>query len=436
MFKSIDLKNDSISKLFLCFSIPSVTGMLINALYAIVDGIFIGRFVGADALAAITIGYPIINLGVALSFLFGMGGATVMSLHAKNLRLKNTCFSHLITLNVVAYIFLALLVFGFNDSLMILMGSNEELLPLVKEYLYTCTVALIFLMLANSLNAVVRNDKAPTYAFISMVSGAVTNIFLDWLFIVIFNMGLFGGALATGIGQVVSFIILVSYFFRSGTKIKFRFEKIRLPFFIKIVTVGFPSFTIEFAAAVTNTLLNKTFMAYSGPLGVSSYSIVTYICYMFRMVFSGFGQALQPIASFNYGIKEIERVKQIFKIGHISALCISSTLLLCVFTLGEWLIKMFTNDQPLIDMSCEGIILFSSALVFLGANFVNIAYLQAKGSTKLSNMLSILRSVVFVLVAVVILPPLWGEAGIWLVLPASDLFTFITSCFLFKRIRS
>lgn len=436
MFKSIDLKNDPIPKLFLCFSIPSVTGMLINALYAIVDGIFIGRFVGADALAAITIGYPIINLGVALSFLFGMGGATVMSLHAKNLRLKNTCFSHLITLNVVAYIFLALLVFGFNDSLMILMGSNEELLPLVKEYLYTCTAALIFLMLSNSLNAVVRNDKAPTYAFISMVSGAVTNIFLDWLFIVIFDMGLFGGALATGIGQVVSFIILVSYFFRSGTKIKFRFEKIRLPFFIKIVTVGFPSFTIEFAAAVTNTLLNKTFMAYSGPLGVSSYSIVTYICYMFRMVFSGFGQALQPIASFNYGIKEIQRVKQIFKIGHISALFISSALLLCVFTLGEWLIRMFTNDPTLIEMSCEGIILFSSALFFLGANFVNIAYLQAKGSTKLSNILSILRSVVFVLVAVVILPPLWGEAGIWLVLPASDLLTFITSCFLFKRIRS
>ncbi len=97
---------------------------------------------------------------------------------------------------------------------------------------------------------------------------------------------------------------------------------------------------------------------------------------------------------------------------------------------------MFTNDPTLIEMSCEGIILFSSALFFLGANFVNIAYLQAKGSTKLSNMLSILRSVVFVLVAVVILPPLWGEAGIWLVLPASDLLTFITSCFLFKRIRS
>lgn len=436
MFKKIDLRKDSIFKLFLCFSIPSVTGMLINALYAIVDGIFIGRFVGADALAAITIGYPIINLGVALSFLFGMGGATVMSLHSKNLRLKNTCFSHLITLNIISYFVLLGIVFLFNDNLMYLMGSNEELLPLVKEYLYTCTVALIFLMLSNSLNAVVRNDKAPTYAFIAMVSGALANIFLDWLFIVIFDMGLFGGALATGVGQVVSFIILLSYFFRSGTKIKYKFEKIRLVFFLKIIIVGFPSFTIEFAAAVTNTLLNKTFMAYSGPLGVSAYSIVTYICYMFRMVFSGFGQALQPIASFNYGTKEYGRVKQIFKIGHMSAFLISSLLLSVIFILGKWLIEMFTDDPTLIEMSCKGIILFSSALTFLGANFVNISYLQAKGSTKLSNMLSILRSVVFVLIAVVILPPLWGETGIWLVLPASDLFTFLTSCFLFKRIMS
>lgn len=436
MFKSIDLKNDPIPKLFLCFSIPSVTGMLINALYAIVDGIFIGRFVGADALAAITIGYPIINLGVALSFLFGMGGATLMSLHSEDLNFKNSCFSQLISLNIISYLFLVGIVFIFKDGLITLMGSNQELVPLVKEYLYTCTISLIFLMLSNSLSAVVRNDKAPTYAFISMIAGAFTNIILDLLFIVVFDWGLFGGAFATGIGQLVSFLILISYFIRSKTEIRYQYEKIKLDLLVKIATVGFPSFTIEFAAAVTNTLLNKTFMAYSGPLGVSSYSIVTYICYMFRMVFSGFGQALQPITSFNYGIKEIGRAKEIFKIGHLAALCISSVLLGCVFTIGEDLIKLFTNVPELVEMSCKGIILFSSALVFLGANFVNIAYLQAKGSTKLSNMLSILRSVVFVLVAVVILPPLWGEAGIWLVLPASDLFTFVTSCFVFKRIMS
>ncbi|WP_300329212.1 MATE family efflux transporter [Fusobacterium sp.] len=434
MFRSINLKEDSITKLFFYFSVPSVTAMLITALYAIVDGIFVGRFVGADALAAVTIGYPIVNLGVAISFLFGMGGATLMSLHSRNLKFKNACFSHLITLNIISYFIILGTVFLLNNKLMFLLGSNEELLPIVKEYAYTCTVALIFLMLANSLNAVVRNDKSPTFAFLSMVSGAITNIFLDWLFIVVFGWGLFGGALATGIGQFVSFMILVSYFFRSTTNIKYRFEKIKLVFFLKIINLGFPSFTIEFAAAVTNTLLNVTFMNYSGPLGVSSYSVVTYICYMFRMVFSGFGQALQPIASFNYGIKEYKRVKEIFKIGHIAAFIISSVLLLFIIFYGENIIKLFTEDEPLIEMSCKGILLFSSALMFLGANFVNIAYLQAKGSAKLSNILSILRSVVFVLLAVIILPPLWGETGIWLVLPASDLFTFLTSCFLLKRI--
>lgn len=434
MFGNINLKEDSISKLFFYFSVPSVTAMLITALYAIVDGIFVGRFIGADALAAVTIGYPIVNLGVAMSFLFGMGGATLMSLHSKNLKFKNTCFSHLVTLNIISYFIILGVVFLLNDKLMFLLGSNEILLPIVKKYAYTCTVALIFLMLANSLNAVVRNDKSPTFAFLAMVSGAITNIFLDWLFIVILDWGLFGGALATGIGQFISFMILVSYFFKSTTQIKYKFEKIKLVFFLKIINLGFPSFTIEFAAAVTNTLLNITFMNYSGALGVSSYSVVAYICYMFRMVFSGFGQALQPIASFNYGIKEYKRVKEIFKIGHISAFIISSILLVFIVFYGENIIKLFTEDKDLIEMSSKGILLFSSALMFLGANFVNIAYLQAKGSAKLSNVLSILRSVVFVLIAVIVLPLLWGETGIWLVLPASDLFTFLTSCFLLKRI--
>ena len=434
MFRNINLKEDSITKLFFCFSVPSVSAMLITALYAIIDGIFIGRFVGADALAAITIGYPIINFAVAISFLFGMGGATLMSLHSSNLKFKNACFSHLITLNTISYLVILGLVFLLNDHLFYLLGSNKELLSIVKEYAYTCTVTLIFLMLANSLNAVVRNDKSPTFAFLAMVSGAITNIFLDWLFIVIFKWGLFGGAFATGIGQLVSFLILLSYFYKKSTTIKYKFEKIKYNLLLKIINLGFPSFTIEFAAAVTNTLLNKTFMAYSGPIGVSSYSIVTYICYMFRMVFSGFGQALQPIASFNFGIKEYKRVKEIFKIGHISAFVISSFLLILVIFFGKPLIKLFTEDYTLIEMSAKGILLFSSALMFLGANFINIAYLQAKGSAKLSNILSILRSVVFVILAVIILPPLWDVTGIWLVLPASDLFTFLASCFLLKRI--
>lgn len=189
MFKAIDLKRDSVSKLFFNFSIPAVTGMMVNALYAIVDGIFIGQGVGADGLAAVNIAYPVINLGIAISLLIGTGGATLMSLRPKNIKFKNTCFSHIVTLNIISYIIILGLVLISGDSLIFLLGSSEQLALQVKTYLYTCVIAMIFLMLSNSLNAVVRNDKSPVYAFISMVIGAITNVFLDWLFIIVFKWG-------------------------------------------------------------------------------------------------------------------------------------------------------------------------------------------------------------------------------------------------------
>lgn len=434
MFSKINLSEDSVSKLFVNFSVPSVTGMVISALYAIIDGIFIGRGVGADGLAAITLAYPIINLGVALSFLFGMGGATLMSLHPKNIKFRNTCFSHLVTLNIISYLILVAITFIFNDKLMLLMGSNERLLPMVKEYLYTCVVAMIFLMLSNSLNAVVRNDKAPLYAFISMIVGAITNIVLDWVFIIKLGWGLFGGALATGIGQFLSFLILIWYFIHSKTTIKYKFEKIKLVFLINIVYIGFPSFTIEFAAAVTNTLLNKTFMEYLGGLGVAAFSIVAYICYIFRMVFSGFGQALQPIASFNYGIKLHDRVKKIFKIAHLYSFVTACLLLFIMIKYGSSIVKLFNDDKELIEVASNGLILYSVGIMFLAANFINISYLQAKGDKKISNILSILRSIIFITIAIIILPRIFGETGIWLSFPAADIMTFVASIFFYKRI--
>lgn len=224
MSKSISLGKDPVWKLFLNFSIPAVTGMIVTAMYSIVDGIFVGRGVGADGLAALNLGYPIVNFGAALSLMFGIGGATLISLNPKDKEFCNRCFSYIIVLNVTAYLLILLLVVFFNERIIRLMGANDNLLPMVKAYMYPCTAALGFLMISNSLNAVVRNDKAPAYAFISMVIGAVTNIFLDWLFIMKFGFGIFGAATATGIGQLFSMLFLVRYFMKPGSRFKFSFE--------------------------------------------------------------------------------------------------------------------------------------------------------------------------------------------------------------------
>lgn len=433
MFKAIDLKRDSISKLFFNFSIPSVTGMMVNALYAIVDGIFIGQGVGADGLAAVNIAYPIINLGIAVSLLIGTDGATLISLRPKNIKFKNLCFSHIITLNIFSYIFILSVVLLSGNKLISLLGSSELLANQVKIYLYTCVIAMIFLMLSNSLNAVVRNDKSPVYAFISMVIGAVTNVFLDWLFIIVFHWGVFGGAFATAIGQFLSFLFLVRYFFRIDCNFKYKFEKLKLTLLKNIISIGFPSFTIEFTAAITNALFNISFMKFLGEIGVSAYCIVAYICYVFRCLFTGLSQGIQPIISYNYGLKELERVRKTFKIGHIVTFIISFSILLGVISYGKNLVKLFNNDAPLINLASHGLILFSSAIIFQGANFINISYLQSKGMTKLSNLISSLRSIVFFIIAIIILPIFLKETGVWLSLPTADFMCFTFSCILLRK---
>ncbi len=433
MSKSISLGKDSIGKLFLNFSIPAVTGMLVTAFYAIIDGVFIGQGVGADGLAAINIGYPIINFGAGLSLMFGVGGSTLISLYPKNKKIQNRCFSYIVTLNIISYIFIVLMVVIFNEKLLYLMGSSEQLLPMVKAYLYPCTVGVGFLMLANSLNAVVRNDKSPTYAFIAMVIGAVTNIFLDWLFIMVFKWGMFGGALATAIGQLFSMLFLIKYFFRFGCHFKYRFMKLKLNILYKMLMIGFPSFIMEFAVALITILFNLSFMKYSGELGVSAFCVVGYIFYIFRMLFSGLGQGIQPIVSYNYGAKLTDRVKGIYNLGHRVSFVISTIILIWVVFFSRNLIVLFNNDIILREKASEGMILYTSAIIFMGANFINIAYLQSKGKANSANLLSILRSTVYVAITLFILPKIFGERGVWLALPASDLLTYLTTIILQKR---
>ena len=180
------LETQSISTLFYKFAIPASIGMLVNSLYVVADGVFISRGIGSIGIAAVNIGYPIINLTAALSLMFGAGGATLISLHSNNEDFKNKSFTYTIILNLFFYILIASLVFIFPNQIMKFLGATDLLLPMVKDYMYPCIVATFFLMLSISLNAVVRNDNAPKKAMNSLFIGAITNIVLDYVFILSF----------------------------------------------------------------------------------------------------------------------------------------------------------------------------------------------------------------------------------------------------------
>ena len=434
MKQNLNLETGKISKLFFSFAVPSTISMIVTSLYTIADGVFITRGVGSDGIAAVNIGYPIINFTVALSLMFGIGGATLIAFKKGDIKYQNKCFSHIILLNIFVYIIVASMIFLFTNPLMMAMGANEKLLPMIKGYMYPCTVATFFLMMSMSLNAVVRNDNAPRRAMVSTLLGAGMNIVLDYLFIFKFNLGIEGGAYATAISQIVSAIYLCKHFIGSTFKLDLSLKNIDFSLLKKLLSIGFPSFVLEFAVAVITVLLNIAFMNAIGVFGASAYGIISYSFMFFRMLFTGLSQGIQPIVSFNYGRSNLERVKKMLIFAHKITFIASIGSLFIIILLATPVVRIFTHDAPLVVESAKGFILYSVALSFLGFNFVNIAYLQAVDRPMFSNVICMSRSFLFVVIGLVILPKLIGVNGIWLALPFADFMTAILTIPFMKKI--
>lgn len=434
MEKNLDLKNAPISKLFFSFAIPTTFSMLVMSIYTIADGIFITRGVGSAGIAAVNIGYPIINFTVALSLMFGIGGATLIAFEKDDIEYQNKCFSHIILLNIVIYLVVAFLIFTFSDKIMYAMGANKELLPMIKGYMYPCTIAVFFLMMSMSLNAVVRNDNAPKRAMYSMFLGAGLNIFLDYLFIFKFNMGIVGGAVATGISQVVAATYLCTHFIHSTFRFKMNLKILDFNMIWRILSIGFPSFILEFAYAVVTILLNISFMNMAGIFGTAAYSIACYSFMFFRMLFTGLSQGIQPIVSYNYGIRDIKRVNSTFAFSQKFCFAMACLSFIVIYFSSHSSAMLYTNDKALVKECTKGLILYSSAIVFLGFNLVDIAFLQAIDDTKNSLFISLSRSIIFVILGLLTLPRILGINGIWLALPFADVVTAMLTIIFYRQV--
>ncbi len=424
----VDLKNDNIGKLFFYFSFPAVAGMMVSAFYVIVDGIFVGRGIGSNALAAINIAYPITNFLVGLSLMFGVGGATMISIaKGKNqVNEVNKIFSHILFLTFTAYLVALITIVLFEKNVISFLGGNDILYNDVRAYLIPSAWFNIFFMLSMGLNAVVRNDNAPKHAMFSMIIGAIVNIFLDALFILVFKWGIWGAATATGLSQLCSFIFLWLHFYSDSSSIKL--EK-KLHFSISIVgrilVNGFPSFIIEFAIAVVTLLFNIVLMKMIGEIGVAAFSIVAYIFYIFRMLFNGLAQGIQPIVSFNYGANRIDRLKKIFLLGHKTSIITATIIIITINIFNKKIVSIFTDgNEELISLASTGLICYTIGLVFLAVNFINISYLQSMEKALVSNLLSFGRSFFFVVVGILIYPKIFGIYGVWLTPALADFTIF------------
>ncbi len=437
------LGTESVGKLLFRFSLPAIIGMLVNALYTIVDGIFIGRYVGEDAFTGTSIVTPVMLVSIAFILLISFGATSLISIRLGEDRRDEAehILGNATTLLVITPIILFALVQLFSDNILNLLGASGAVLENAKIYLSIISYGFLAQSVGFGMTNFIRSEGNPKLAMLTMSVGAVLNIILDALFIIVFKWGLKGGALATVIAELIPAIWVLAYFLSDKSLLKIKKDNLKL----KIATVryililGFAQFAIQIANSMVAVVANNTLLKYgaeSGDHAVAAFRIINNIAMIFLMPIFGINQGMQPIIGYNFGAKNFDRVKKtlIMAIGAATAISMSGFIITRLFP--DSLAMLFTKSYELIGMTTSGMNIFFLALPIIGFQIVSSNYFQAIGRPKQSILLGLLRQVIVLIPATLMLPMFFGLKGVWIAGPTSDFISsLLTSFFLFGSIK-
>lgn len=439
--RSKELSEEKIWKLLFKYSLPAIIGMLVNALYNVVDRVFIGRGVGSEALAGITIGFPIMLVFMALGMLVGVGGAALISIRLGEQK-KNEAeliLGNSVLLLIVITIIFSVLSLIFLDSILKLFGASKEILPYARDYLRIILGGAVFQAVGFGMNNFIRADGNPKIAMTTMLIGALINIILDPLFIFVFGWGIKGAAYATIIAQAVSSLWVLAYFFGERSLLKIRIEnmKLHLPSVKKILAIGSAPCAMQFGSSIVITIFNKQLSIYGGDIAISAMGIIHSLSLFILMPVIGINQGSQPIIGYNYGAKRYDRVKETLKASILAATVIVTIGFIITRLFPDKLINLFNKDDlELVKIGTEGIYIFLLMLPIIGFQIVSSNYFLAVGKPKKSIFLSLSRQVIMLIPALLILPKYFGLLGVWLAVPVADvLASILTAGFLVKEIK-
>lgn len=415
-------------KEFFKYAIPSALAMFISSLYTVIDGIFVGQGVGDLALAAVNIVLPFTVMLFGLASMFAIGGGALVS---KNLGAKNVDQA----VNIFRQVFKFLLIVSgiisigcivFTEQIVTLLGATDNLQALAVEYLRFYAIFCIPNLIGIVLSSFVRNDGRPKLAMVSTIAGAITNIILDYIFIFELGLGIKGAAIATGLGQIVTVSILLPHFLMKKGYLTFGNVKINKADLKEFCMIGFPSFFAQTSFSVIVLMHNIILVKYIGEVGVSAYSILNYITTNTYMVLYGLTLGVQPLISYNYGRKDGKRMLGFFKITCISSTIVSVLFVLVSFMFGRNLVAIFTTDPVVGELAYNALRIASGSYFFVGINLNTLMYFQALEKPKYSNLSCLLRSCIYLPIALMIMCKIFGPSGIWAGTILSETLTFIT----------
>lgn len=423
-----------IGKLIVEYSVPAIIASVAMSLYNIIDSIFIGRGVGAMAIAGLAITFPLMNLVVAFCTLIAVGGATISSifLGQKNVARATDVINNVMVLCLIHSIIFGGLCLLFLDPILTLFGATPETIPYAREFmkviLYATPISYVFI----GLNNLMRATGYPRKAMVSALLSVLVNIILCPLFIYVFDWGISGAAFASVCGQFAAFIWVTFHFISKKSFVHFKLEnRWFTPSIIrKIYSIGMSPFLMNVTACVVVVFLNKALLDYGGNAGnlsVGAYGILNRTTMFFVMIVFGVTQGMQPILGFNYGANQWDRVRRTLRIGIFIGVSITAVGCLVTECFPEQISKLFTVDEQLIAIAREGFRIYFLFYPVVGCQIVIQNYFQSIGRPAISIFLSLTRQLIFLLPFLWIFPKIWGVQGVWASMCGSDLLAFIVA---------
>ena len=456
----MDLSKSPISKLLWYYSLPSLIGTLVNALYNIIDRIYIGQGVGALAISGLALTFPIMNLLGAFGMLVGHGAAARVSLLLgnNNKQEANAILPNTLFLSLFFYLIVSSLTFIFLEPILYAFGASEQTLPYASEYLRIIIPGHIFTSLSYAYTNIMRASGHPMIAMNTLIMGALLNVLLDPIFIFWFNLGIKGAAYATVLSMLISCLWIMHYFFHKDNTLSFRvqitenreqktknrtqtsilnfiakgsktfgsqFSTLNLKLMSSILSIGLSSFLLHTATSLVNVLMNHTLQNYGGDLAIGAFGIITSFTSLIVMSIVGMAQGMQPIVGYNYGAGHYDRVKTTLKYCVSIATIITTLGCITALIFPNYIARMFTTDTNLVNITASGLSIYASTFFVVGFHIIVTNYFQSIGRAGISIFLSISRQILLLIPFILLFPPIWGLTGAWMAQPASNIISAI-----------
>lgn len=419
------LETEPVSKLLLNFSIPAVAGMMVGALYNVIDGVFVGQGVGENALTAVTVAFPVMTLLMAVGMLVGVGAGAMLSisLGRKDRERAEMIVGNAFTLMVVLVLASVGGAFLFLDTLLRdVLGVTPEVMPLARRFISIILSGSVFLHVGFGLNNLIRAQGDPKTALATQVISVLVNVVLNYLFVFVFKWGITGSAIGTVCAQATAAVWVMVYLTspRAAWRLRPRRLVPRLDIVRDIFKIGMAPFVMQLGASAVMVVLNRRIAEFGGDAGVAAFGVINRVLMLVMMPVVGISQGAQPIIGYNFGADRHDRVARTL------GLAIGVSTLICVggFTAvqfwAESIVAAFTPSADLIDLGSGGMRLYLLMVPIVGFQIIGANYFQAVGKAGYSMLFSLSRQMLVLIPVVYLLSSWWGLNGVWAAGPTAD----------------